>query len=94
MNQNYEVKHPNVNRSRKILISEDATLEELTGQYGKEFKNMHGYSPLWAPKPLTREWLIDQLLALDWYLPTPKDYVTEAPVVKTRRKSKEPNPFK
>ena len=91
---NYELKHPNPNRSRKILISEDATFEELRGQYAKEFKELHGHNPLWTPSPLSKEWLVDQLQAMDWYLPIPVDYVTEAPKVKTRKRSKEPNPFK
>lgn len=91
---NYELKHPNPNRTHKILISENASIEELSGQYGKEFMAVHGYNPLWAPKPITKEWLIDQLRALDWYLPTPVDYQSEAPKAKTRKKSKEPNPFK
>ena len=95
MNPNYELKHPNKDRTHKILISEDDTVEELSGQFGREFKAVHGYDPVWAPKPITKEWLIDQLQALDWYLPIPVDYVAEEPLVKTRKKKdKETNPFK
>ncbi len=28
---------------------------------------MHGYSPTFVPSPLTREWLVDQIDALQWY---------------------------
>jgi hypothetical protein len=94
---NYESKRPTGSATARIVISESATVEELTTQYIREFFHSHNVKPQWTPTPLTKEWLVDQLQALDWYLPYDTS-IGKAPeqntIKKSTRKPKEENPFK
>ncbi len=67
--------------------------DELLSLFNKNFFEMHGYRMVFLPKPLTRDWLIDQLFALEWYHKYEHDVkkkpVEEAPVKRTKH-----NPFK
>jgi hypothetical protein len=93
----YDLKRPEKSAVARISINREASLEELTTQYLREFFHSHGATPRWTPNPLTKEWLVDQLEALDWYLPY--DFaIGKAPeqntIKKSKRKPKEENPFK
>jgi hypothetical protein len=95
---NYDIKRPTGSASARIVFSEESTLEELTTQYVREYFHAHNSKPQWTPTPLTREWLVDQLQALDWYLPYDSS-IGKAPEQntiqkKSKRKPKEENPFK
>jgi hypothetical protein len=83
----------------RINISSEATLEDLTVQYCNEYYRVHNAKPQWTPPVLTKEWLVDQLKALDWYLPY--DTSSARPVEEntlykkvSKKKVKEENPFK
>ena len=95
---NFEEKRPHRIDTSRIVISEDATVDVLTTQYVREYFRMHNAKPMWTPTPLTREWLVDQLEALDWYLPydtsVEKAFDKNPIPQKSKRKSKEDNPFK
>ncbi len=69
------------------------TTEELLIIYRGNFTSVHGYHVVYTPSPLTKEWLIDQLSALDWY--RRYDFTPKAPEPepKTKRKAKPPCPF-
>jgi hypothetical protein len=70
------------------------TVEELVVIYRSNFTLVHGYTITYMPSPLTKEWLVDQLNALDWY--RRYDFTTKAPEPtqpKPKRKSKPICPF-
>lgn len=96
---NYELKRPFREDTRRIEINLEASVEELKSQFTREFSKMHARLPAWTPNPITKDWLIDQLLALDWYLTY--DLSTARPAEEntlykkvSKKKVKEENPFK
>jgi hypothetical protein len=71
--------------------NETMPTDQLKTIFTKNFRAVHGTQLTWAPKPLTREWVIDQLAALDWY---PVGFELTPVVVekiKKERKVKDPN---
>lgn len=67
--------------------------DQLTDLYRNRFLAVHGYNITFVPNPLTREWLIDQLFALEWYRAY-EHSVASKPEVKKRVVKKDTNPFK
>jgi hypothetical protein len=70
-------------------------LNDLIDEYRRKFLEVHAYNMVFLPTPLTKEWLIDQLHALEWY----KHYETsielkpQKEIVK-RKVVRNTNPFK
>lgn len=76
-------------------MNDEKALNELLDEYRLRFMEVHAYNMVFLPSPLTKEWLIDQLHALEWY----KRYETaieEKPQKEfvKRKVVKHVNPFK
>ncbi len=74
----------------------DQSLEELLFTYRSNFLITHGYSPVYMPSPITKDWVVDQLKAIDWYLKydfSPNKQ-KEAPMKVPKKRKIAVNPFK
>ena len=73
------------------------SLDELLGVFSKKFFATHEYNFTYLPSPLTKEWLVDQIHALEWYrkyeISTAKTKDQPSDTVVKRSKSKSTNPF-
>jgi len=73
----------------------DQSLDELVAIYRKKFIYTHGYNIVYTPSPLTKEWLIDQLHALDWYAKYEINSREQPKIEEPKQKRKKNiNPFK
>lgn len=71
--------------------------DDLLDVFRKKFISTHGYNMVYLPTPLTREWLFDQIHALEWYrkyeISTSKTKDQPSDTVVKRSKNKSTNPF-
>ena len=72
------------------------SLDELLGVFSRKFFATHEYNLTYLPSPLTKEWLVDQLHALEWYCGYEQMVKTKerpADTITKKVKVKSTNPF-
>lgn len=69
-------------------------LEVLLVAFRHNFLTTHGYNMVYVPTPITKEWVIDQLRALDWYCAYDFQNKAPEPTKEIKKKPKAVNPFK